>query len=136
MVPKANMFSVFSSLKLGMAMGQGEFEGCAPHGFVLLHSRFAPHDGKNFLTPSLPLEAREALPHLLKHYFFLICPQLLQFSLIKVVSLIKIYLKLQINLSYQIKIIFSKNWIILLKYLTRQYHNKNKKSNNTKSMIQ
>ena len=27
---------------------------------------------------------------------------------------------------HQIKLIFSKNWIILLKWLTRQYHNKNK----------
>ena len=109
MVPKANMFSVFSSLKLGMAMGQGEFEGCAPHGFVLLHSRFAPHDGKNFLAPSPPLGAYEALPQLVKLYFLLIYQQLLQLFLIKAVSLINIYLKLQINLSYQIKLIFSKN---------------------------
>ena len=35
--------------------------------------------------------------------------------LIKHVSLIKIYLKLQLNLSYQIKLFFSKNYIILFK---------------------
>ena len=41
-------------------------------------------------------------------------------------------MKLQINLSQQNKLIFSKNWLILSKCLTKQYHSKNKKSHNTK----
>ena len=82
--------------------------------------------GKIFLSHPRPLRPRKTLPHLVKIYFFLICPQLLQLFLIKPVLLIKIYLKLQINLPHQIKLIFSKNWVILLKCLTRQYHKKNK----------
>ena len=82
--------------------------------------------GKIFLSHPCPWRPCETLPHPVKIYFFLICPQLLQLFLIKPVLLIKIYLKLQINLPHQIKLIFSKNWVILLKCLTRQYHNKNK----------
>ena len=59
-----------------------------------------------------PLGPRKAMLHFIKLYLLLICLQLLQLFLIKSVSLKKIYLKLQINLSYQIKLIFSKNWII------------------------
>ena len=80
--------------------------------FVLPHSRF--------------LGFCEDPSHPAKLYFLLICPQLLQLFLIKLVLLIKIYLKLQINLFHQIKLIYSKNWIILFKCLTRQYPNKNK----------
>ena len=82
--------------------------------------------GKIFLPHPCPLGPREDPHHPTKLYFLLIYPQLLQLFLIKHVSLVKIYLKLQINLFHQIKLIFSKNWIILLKCLTRQYHNKNK----------
>ena len=82
--------------------------------------------GTIFLPHPRPLGPCETSPHPVKLYFLLICPQLLQLFLIKHVLLIKIYLKLQINLSHQIILIFSKNLIILLKCLTRQYHNKNK----------
>ena len=81
---------------------------------------------KIFLPYPYSLGPCEALPHSVKLNFLLICLQLLQLFLIKPVLIIKIYLKLQINLFYLIKLIFSKNWIILLKCLTRQYHNKNK----------
>ena len=43
----------------------------ASHDFVLLHPYPAPHDGKNFLTPFLPLKAPS---HLVKLYFLLIFP--------------------------------------------------------------
>ena len=79
-----------------------------------------------FLPHPRPLGPCKTSPYPIKLYFLLICPQLLQLFLIKHVLLIKIYLKLQINLSHQIILIFSKNLIILLKCLTRQYHNKNK----------
>ena len=82
--------------------------------------------GKIFLPHPCLLGPCKDPPHPTKFYFLLIYPQLLQLFSIKPVSLIKIYLKLQINLSHQIKLIFSKNWIILLKCLTRQYPNKNK----------
>ena len=36
-------------------------------------------------------------------------------------------MKLKIDLSHQIKLFFSKNWIILLKCLTKLYHKKKKK---------
>ena len=81
---------------------------------------------KIFLPHPRPFRPCEASPHPIKLYFLLISPQLLQLFLIKPFSLIKIYLRLIINLSHQIKLIFSKNWIVLLKCLTRQYHNKNK----------
>ena len=82
--------------------------------------------GEIFLPYPRPLEPHEAPSHPAKLYFLLICPQFLIFFLIKPISLIKIYLKLQINLSHQIKLIFSKYWIILSNCLTRHYHNKNK----------
>ena len=82
--------------------------------------------GKIFLLYPCPLSPYKTLPYLVKLYFLSIYPQLLQLFLIKPVLLIKIYLKLQIILFHQIKLIFSKNWIILLKCLIRQYHNKNK----------
>ena len=66
----------------------------------------APHGRKKFLTSSSPFEA-SSRP--VKLYFLLICLELLQLFLIKLVLLIKIFLKLQINLSHQIKLIFSKN---------------------------
>ena len=83
-----------------------------PSRMVLSYSIPAPpsqQDRKIFLPNSRPLGPYETLPHPIKLYFLLICPLLLQFFLIKFVSLIKIYLKLQINLSHQIKLIFSKN---------------------------
>ena len=88
-----------------MAIGQGGAKGrclCpTPHGFVLPHPRPAPHDGENFLIPSLP--------HPIKLYELLICPtNSTNFFLMKPISLIKIYLKLQLNLSNQIKSIFTK----------------------------
>ena len=88
---------------------------------------------KIFLSYPCSLGPRKSSPRLVKLCFLLICLQLLQLFLIKPNSLIKIYLKFQINLSHQIKLVFSKNWIILLKCLTWQFHNKNKKSHNTKS---
>ena len=91
---------------------------------------------KIFLFHPHPFGPCEASPHPVKLYFLLIFPQLLQLFLIKPFSLMKWYLKLIINLSHQIKLIFSKNWIGLLKCLTRQYHNNKKKFHNKKSMIQ
>ena len=56
---------------IGMAMGRGGAgpeDGVfvpAPHDFVLLYPRPAPHDEKNFLTPSPALRAsrRPTPPH-------------------------------------------------------------------------
>ena len=64
---------------------------------------------KTFSSHPCPLGPREALPHLVKLYFLLICPTISTIFLMKPISLIKIYLKLQLNLSYQIKSIFRKN---------------------------
>ena len=48
----------------GMAIGWGRSKGWglrpAPHYFVLLHPLPAPHDGKIFLTLSLPLGALQS----------------------------------------------------------------------------
>ena len=110
-------------------MGWGGSEGWGLHPYPrwLCFTSSPPRmTGTVFLPDPRPLGPHKTLPYLVKLYFLLICPLLLQFFLIKSISLIKIYLKLQINLSHQIKIIFSKNWIILFKCLTRQYHNKNK----------
>ena len=114
----------------GNGVGQVQRMGFSPPSrIVLSYPILAPSytTGKIFLPHPRTLGLRKASPHLIKLYFLLICPQLLQLFLIKPISLIKIYLKLQINLSYQIKLIFSKNWIILLKCLRRQYHNQKKK---------
>ena len=82
----------------------------------------ASHDKENFLTsfPSLgtpwsPIPSYKTL------FLINLLTIITIFFFIKPISLIKIYLKLQINLSYQIKLNFSKNWIILLKCLTTQY---------------
>ena len=96
------------------------------HGFVLPHCRPAQHDGKKFLTPSQPLGTLQNPVPLRKTLLLVNFPIIFTIFLINYVSLIKIYLKLQINLSHQIKLFFSKNWIILLKCLTWQYHNRNK----------
>ena len=108
---------------VGMAMGEAgpkdRIFTLVLHGFVLSHSHFTLHDGENFLVPSLPLRT---LPHPVKFYFLLICltTRTFFFKKIKLISSIKIYLKLQLNLSHQIKLIFSKNWMILSKCFTRQ----------------
>ena len=109
--------------------GAGSKDGVfAPARMVSSYPLLAPPTWwKKFSFP-IPTPWGPANPpsYSVKLYFLLIWPQLLQLFLIKLVSLIKIYLKLQINLSHPIKLIFSKNWIVLLKCLTRQYHNKNK----------
>ena len=79
------------------------------HGIILPHSRPDPHDGENFLTPSLPpLRPHKVPSYTVKLYFLLICPTISTIFLMKPISLIKIYLKLQLNLSHQIKSIFWK----------------------------
>ena len=96
---------------VGMAMGRGgtgSKDGVfvlVPHGFVLPLARMM---GKTFSPHPYPLKPCEALPHPIKLYFLLICLQLVQFFLMKLISLIKIYLKLQLNLSHKIKSIFRK----------------------------
>ena len=45
----------------------------------------------------------------------------------KPISLIKIYLKLQLNLSYQIKLFFSKNYIILFECIFNKIISQQKK---------
>ena len=75
----------------------------ASHGFILPHPRLAPYDGETFSPHPRPLGHPEALPHLVKLYFLLICPIISTIVLMKLISLIKIYLKLQLNLSHQIK---------------------------------
>ena len=125
-------FSIFAyKAYIGMAMGQGGSERwdlCLRLAwFFFIPSLPPPYmTVKIFLLHPRPLESYETPPHPVKLNFLLICPQLLHLFLIKPISLIKIYLKLKINLSYQIKLIFSKNWIILLMCLIIQYHNKNK----------
>ena len=86
--------------------------------------------GKIFLPHPRPLGPHKAPPHLTSPCKTLLLVNLpttiTMFFLIKPVLLVKIYLKLQIKLSHQNKPIFSKNWIILSKFLIRQYYNKNK----------
>ena len=55
----------------------------ASHSFVLHYSYLAPHDRKNFLTPFPSLGAPQSPASLHKTLFLLICPQLLQYFLIK-----------------------------------------------------
>ena len=62
-----------------------------------------------------PFRACETLPQPVQLYFLLTCFTTIKFFLMKPVSLIKIYFILQLNLSHQIKLIFSKNFIILSK---------------------
>ena len=112
---------VLHPTQLGMAIrrggvGRGEAEGWdlrpPPPWFCLTPSPPRPtsHDGKNFLTPSLPpLRPHKVPPYTVKLYFLLICPTISTIFLMKPISLIKIYLKLQLNLSHQIKSIFRKN---------------------------
>ena len=94
---------------------------------VLSYPIFAPpypasHDRKNFLTSFPPLGTPwSPIPSYKTLFLINLLTSITIFFFIKPISLIKIYLKLQINLSYQIKLNFSKNWIILLKCLTRQY---------------
>ena len=112
----------------GAGWGQRMESSPPPCMIVLPYSYPIPvlHDGKNFLALSLSFGAsRSAVPSR-KTLFFVNLPTIFNFFLIKPISLIKIYLKLQINLSHQIKLIFSKYWIILSNCLTRHYHNKNK----------
>ena len=78
---------------------------------------------ENFLIPFLSLGAPWSPDSSRKTLLFVNLPcNYYNFFLINYVSLMKIYLKLQLNLSHQIKLFFSKNWIILSKCLTRQYH--------------
>ena len=120
MIFESNETSKFQPYKYGLAIGWGEAKGWVLHPYLCpsptLYSFVLPrlhptlHAGKNFLAPSLPLGASRNPSHLVKYYFLLIWPQLLQIFLIKHVLFIKIYLKLQINLFHQIILIFSKNW--------------------------
>ena len=66
----------------------------APHDFDLPYPHLALHDRQNFLSRTCPSGCSEAPSCLIKLYFLLIYPQLLQLFLIKPASLIKIYLKL------------------------------------------
>ena len=82
--------------------------------------------GKIFLPHPRPLGPHKAPPHLTSP-----CKTLLLVNLLTTITIVfnktyfvsKNILEITINLSYQIKLIFSKNWMILLKCL---YHNKNK----------
>ena len=101
-----------------MVIGRAGSLSLPPHSFILFHLCSASHDGEFFFAPSGPLGPREASTYPVKLYLLLICPQLLHFFLIKPISLIKIYLKLHINLFHQIKLIFSKKWIIFWRKCT------------------
>ena len=98
-----------------------------PHGFVLSIPSPPAWQGK-FSYPILvlwgPAKPHPAPSH--KTLLFVNLPTITTIVFNKTCFVNKNNLKLQINLSHQIKLIFSKNWIILLKCLTRQYHNKNK----------
>ena len=124
------LFSPFIRIKGWQRGGTGPKDGV----FVPVSPRMT---GKIFLPNLRLLGLRETIPHLVKLYFLLICSQLLQLFLIKLVSLIKIYLKLQINLSYQIKLIFSKKKLNnIIKVFNNTILQQIQKSHNTKSMIQ
>ena len=124
----------------GSGAGRGWRMGFSPLPRIVLSCPIiAPlHDRKFFFTPFPPLGAPQNPTPTCKTLLLVNLPTTITiFFLIKLISLIKIYLKLQINLSNQIKLIFSKNWIILSNCSTRQYHQKKKKkSHSTKSIIQ
>ena len=115
---------------VGMALGWGwRTESSFPPRMVLSCPILAPPHmmGKIFsLRPHL-LGPYEALLHLIKLYFLLICPIISIIFLMKTISLIKIYLKLQLNLSYQIKSIFRKILNNISKCLTRKSPKEKKK---------
>ena len=125
-----------------MVMGWSKFEGWGLRSssarFCLTQSQSHPAWWGKFSYP-IPTPWDPANPHPPRKILLLVnLPTTITIFLIKPVSLIKIYLKLQINLSHQIKLIFSKNWIILLKRLTK-YLTKNKKQKtkqNKKFIIQ
>ena len=96
-----------------MTMGWGGAEGWdlrpRPAWFCLTPSSSRPHDRKNFLTSSLPLETPRSPVLSSKTLLLLMCSTISTIFLMKPISLIKLYLKLQLNLSHQIKSIFRKN---------------------------
>ena len=98
------------SRDLGMAIWGGE-GGWSPKDGVFAP---VPHDRKNFLAPSLPFRVLWSPTPPYKTLLLVNLPTTIIIVLIKHVLLIKIYLKIQINLSHQIKLIFSKNWIIFV----------------------
>ena len=123
-----------------MVMEWSKFEGWGlrsnPTRFCLTQSQPHPAWWGNFFYP-IPTPWDPANPRPPRKILLLVnLPTTITIFLIKPVSLIKIYLKLQINLSHQIKLIFSKNWIILLKRLTKLSHKKQKTKQNKKFIIQ
>ena len=109
-----------------------------PPRMILSYSILAPLRmlRKIFLPHPRPLGPYETLPHLVKLYILLICPQLLQLFLIKHILLIKIYLKLKINLSHKIKLSFQEKLNNIIKVFNKTISQQKQKTQNTKSMIQ
>ena len=66
----------------GVELKDGVFAPVS-HSFDLPYSRLALHERKNFLTPFPSLGTPQIPPNSIKLYILLICPQLLQYFLIK-----------------------------------------------------
>ena len=80
-----------------------------PHGIVLPHPRPTPHDGENFLTPSLPLRALRSLaPPPKTLLFLLICPTISTNFFNETYFINKNILEITTKFSHQIKLIFRK----------------------------
>ena len=124
---------------MGWAWSKDGIFAPAPHDFVLPHSRPTLYDMKKFLAPSPPIGASWSPAPPRKTLLFINFPHKYYNFLIKHVSLIKIYLKLQLNLSYQIKLFFSKNYIILFecifnKIISQQQQQQKKKKKKIQSI--
>ena len=86
----------------------------------------APHDEKNFLALSSSFGAPRIPVPLRKTLLLVDFPTTITIFFNKTWFINKNILKITNKFIHQIKLIFSKNWIILSKCFTRQYHNKNK----------
>ena len=119
----------------GNGVRQGRRMGSLPPPSIILSYPIPapprPAWQEKFSYPFPPFKAPRNLTPPRKTLHLIDLPTAITIFLIKHVSLIKIYLKLQLNLSYQIKLFFSKNYIILFecifnKIISQQkwkYHN-------------
>ena len=86
--------------------------------------------GKTSLPHLQPLGPYEALPRPVKFYFVLICPTIITILFNRTCFIdINIFDEITIKFIPSNQTIFNKNWMILSKFLTRQYHNKRKSLN-------
>ena len=125
---------------IGMAMGQGRFEGWGlrprPAWFFLIHPHLALHDGENFLTPSLPLGAprRPTPPH--KTLLLVNLPSTITIVFNKTCFVSKNILEITNKLIPSNQTNFQQKLNNIIKVFNKTISQQKQKSHNTKSMIQ